>query len=548
MKHLNIKYSVAMVAIFFCMFAVTAQAQNIYTVAGNDTAGYSGDGGAATSAKLYNPIGVAVDASGNLFIADFYNNRIRKVSTSGVITTVAGNGTSGYSGDGGAATSAELNYPISVAVDGSDNLYIVDYNNTVIRKVATNGTISTVAGNGITGYSGDGGAATSAELNGLIGVAVDGGGNLYIADPGNNRIRKVSTNGIITPVAGNGYNAGIGGGYSGDGGAATSAALYYPQSVYVDGSGNLYIADAGNNRIRKVSTNGIITTVAGNGTSGYSGDGGTATSAKLNVPTGVAVDRNGNLYIADTRNNVIRKVATNGIINTVAGNSKQGYSGDGGPATSAELNYPNSVAEDGNGNLYIVDQSNNVIREVVYKGLPLPVGIASFTAKATSNSNLLQWRIANEANTDYFVVERSNDNKAFTAMGTIKAIGSGANSYAYTDNNPTPYPLNGVLYYRLQIVDKDGSFTFSKVVSVQLTVDRLPLTVAPNPSKDKVTVMGNHISSIQVIDNLGRVIKTQTLKDATNPTLSVNALPVGVYHLRVQTTDGKVSGVGFVKE
>ena len=308
----------------------------ITTVAGNGRAFYSGDGGAATNAAWEDPFGVAVDASGNLFIVDSFNNRICKVGTDGIITTLAGNGIPGYSGDGGGATNAELNYPSGVAVDASGNLFIADTGNYRIREVRTNGIITTVAGNGTRGYSGDGGPATKAELDNPTGVAVDASGNLFIADSGNDRIREVGTNGIITTVAGNGTY-----GYSGDGGPATNAELWNPDGVAVDASGNLFIADQDNNRIREVGTNGIITTVAGNGTNGYSGDGGAATSAELSLAHGVAVDASGNLFIADSENSRIREVGTNGIITTVAGNGTQGYSGDGGAATSAELSYPN---------------------------------------------------------------------------------------------------------------------------------------------------------------------------------------------------------------
>jgi N-acetylneuraminic acid mutarotase len=339
---------------------------NIITQVGNvnGTAGYSGDGEAATSAELNAPFGAVVDSSGNLYIADADNNCIRKVTAStGIITTVAGNGTEGYSGDGGAATSAELDTPTGVAVDTSGNLYIVDLNNDLIRKVtASTGIITTVAGNGTLGYSGDGGAATSAELNSPFGVAVDASGNIYIADSGNNNIRKVTAStGIITTVAGNGT-----GGYSGDSGVATSAELNSPFGVAVDASSNLYIADSGNNRIRKVAAStGIITTTAGNGTAGYSGDSGAATSAALYSPFGVAVDASGNIYIADTYNLVIRTVtASTGIITTVAGNGTAGSTGDGGAASSAELSYPTGVVVDSLGNFYIADYNNNKVRTV----------------------------------------------------------------------------------------------------------------------------------------------------------------------------------------
>jgi len=331
----------------------------ITTVAGNGTPGFSGDGGPATLAELNYPYGVAVDGSGNLYIADFQNVRIRMVNPSGVITTVAGNGVSGFSGDGGSATSAQISSPVGVAVDGKGNLYFADFDNNRIRMVNSSGVISTVAGNGIRNSSGDGGPATSAELYNPSGVALDGNGNLYIAGYFDNRIRMVNTSGIITTVAGNGTP-----GFSGDGGPATSAELYYPSGVAVDGQGNIYIGDLYNNRIRMVNASGVITTVAGNGTAGFSGDGGPATSAELNMPAGVAVDGNGNFYIADTNNNRVRMVNPSGMITTVAGHGSSGFGGDGGPAKSAELYVPYGVAVDGNGNLYIADTDNNRIRVV----------------------------------------------------------------------------------------------------------------------------------------------------------------------------------------
>jgi uncharacterized protein (TIGR03437 family) len=391
-------------------------------VAGNSRPGYSGDGGPATNAQLYYPTAVAADSSGNLFIADSYNHRIRQVSGSGVITTVAGNGAGGFSGDGGAATDARLYYPSGVAVDGGGNLFIRDSGNgsvrqvspsgiitTVntfgfasgktgiaaldgavdssgniyiadayvpsIRKISTSGIITTVAGNGTRGFSGDGGQATNAQLNlepfdpdfglGDAGfVAVDGSGNVFIADSGNGRIRKVSPSGIITTVAGNGPTCCS----SGDGGPASSAQLNAPSGVAADNAGNIFIADSSNHRVRKVSPSGIITTVAGNGAPGYSGDGGPATDARLHYPSGVAVDGTGNVFIADSSNHRIRLVSPNGIIITVAGNGTPGYSGDGGSATSAQLLYPSGVAADASGNVFIVG-GNFRIRQVSENGI-----------------------------------------------------------------------------------------------------------------------------------------------------------------------------------
>jgi sugar lactone lactonase YvrE len=336
-------------------------------VNGNGFGGYSGDGGAATNAELNFPSCVAVDAISNLFIADSSNNLIRKVDNKGIITTFAGTGGIAFSGDGGAATNAQFHYLGGLAVDAIGNLFIADTSNYRIRKVGTNGIIITVAGGGTSGL-GDGGAATNAELNFPSRVAVDAISNLFIAD--SNLIRKVDNKGIITTFAGTGGIA-----FSGDGGAATNAQfhLYYLGGLAVDATGNLFIADTYNYRIRKVGTNGIITTVAGGGTSGL-GDGGAATNAELNFPSGVAVDAIGNLFIVDDY--VIRKVDNKGIITTVAGNGTNGYSGDGGVATNAELNNPTDVAVDTTGKLFIADSHNFRIR-VVNPGTPCPTQVLS---------------------------------------------------------------------------------------------------------------------------------------------------------------------------
>ena len=328
----------------------------IDTVAGNGTHGYSGDEGLATSALLHYPRAVAIDAAGNVYIAD--DQRIRKVTATGIITTVAGKGTPGYSGDGGPATLAQLKYPAGVAVDAAGNLYIADSSNSSVRKV-TAGIISTVAGNGTAGYSGDGGPAASAQLNYPQGLALDTAGNLYIADGYNNRIRKVTTDGIIFTIAGGGT------GGSGDGGPAISAFIPDPHGIAIDAAGALYITDWSNSRIRKVTTDGVIDTVAGNGSFGYSGDDGPATSAQLGSPFGLAVDAIGNLYIADTNNSRIRKV-TDGVIRTVAGNRTYGYAGDAGPATLAQLSAPFGLAVDAAGNLFVADTNNSRIRKVTF--------------------------------------------------------------------------------------------------------------------------------------------------------------------------------------
>lgn len=340
----------------------------ITTVAGTGAYnGSLGDGGPATNAVLAKPRGLAGDQMGNILIAGDFA-LIRKLDTNGTITSVAGNGQYGFSGDGGPATNAQLyanNGLSGIVVDGFGNYFISDAGNYRVRKVDTNGIITTVAGSGSGFYSGDGGPATNAKV-GPEGIAVDGFGNLFIADYINCRIRKVDTNGIITTVAGTGSN-----GFSGDGGPATNAALYLPMGVTVDGFGNLLVADTVNYRIRKVDTNGIITTVVGTGFPGASGDGGSAVTATLYLPSHAIFDAFGNLYIADTQNSRIRKVDTNGIITTVAGKGPTGFSGDGGAATNAALYQPYDLALDANGNLYIADSQNNRIRKVGLAGSPV---------------------------------------------------------------------------------------------------------------------------------------------------------------------------------
>jgi uncharacterized protein (TIGR03437 family) len=329
----------------------------INTVAGNGTLVFSGDGGPATKAGIGIPPDVAIDGAGNLYIVDRNNNRIRKVDTSGTISTFAGNGTSDSSGDGGPATSAALFLPIAIAVDGAGNVYIADPGEG-LRKVDTAGIINSVP-------------VISSFLSKIAspgGMTVDSAGNVYVSDMNGSAIYKLDKTGVLTTVAGGTF------GFSGDGGAATKAALNFPSGVAIDSAGNIYFADKGNNRVRKVDTKGIITTFAGTGTAGYSGDGGPATSAKLGLNLtaafqGVAVDSAGNVYIADPANNRIRVVNPAGIISTFAGNGGPFATGslgngDGGPPASASVSTPYGVRVDSAGNVFIADTGHNVIRKV----------------------------------------------------------------------------------------------------------------------------------------------------------------------------------------
>jgi sugar lactone lactonase YvrE len=359
---------------------VLCQAQSVpaYTISaavGNGTAGFSGDGGAAVCAEVNFPSAVVVDSAGNLYIADQANYRIRKVDTSGNISTIAGNGTKGNAGDGKAATSANIGSAGGIAVDSSGNVYFSDTANNVVRKIASGGTITTVAGSGTPGFSGDttpftlaakvaAGSttvdlATSAKLNAPTGIVVDSKGNIYISDTTNNRIRRVSvTDQTITTVAGDGT-----GNYYGDGAGAEYSEINHPVGLAIDAADNIYVADSLNHRIRKISgSDGTISTVAGFGQPGSADNGGYAVNSLLHYPSSVSVDKTGNLYIADFINNRVRMVNTSGLISTIAGSGKFGKGGDGGPALAATMYFPCSVAVNASGNVYMIDSLNTRIR------------------------------------------------------------------------------------------------------------------------------------------------------------------------------------------
>jgi len=354
--------------LFLLLLPVFVSGQVIETIAGNGVAGYSGDGGAAIFAKFNWPNTVKFDRFGNMYISDWRNNVIRKINTTGIITTVAGNGygagiigVGGYTGDGGSATDAELNGPVDIAFDADGNMYFNDQGS-VIRKISNSGIISTIAGTGVNGYNGDGIPATAAELNSDVGIVFDNAGNLYFSDESSHRVRKINALGIISTVAGTGTA-----GYNVDNIAATVAQLSSPCFLAIDSVGNLYITEHGNHRVRRVDNIGIITTVAGNGVPGNSGDGGPATAANISAPEAIVFDVLGNFYISDGISCTIRKVTPSGIITTILGNDTCGYKGDGGSATNAEINIEAlCTAVDPFGDLYIADYENSRIRRVVY--------------------------------------------------------------------------------------------------------------------------------------------------------------------------------------
>ena len=346
-------------------FAGQAQVNIITTIANKDTSiGYGGDNGTAINAKLNRPESLCLDKFGHLFIADAGNSRIRRINLStGIITTVAGcNDTGGYNGDGGLAINSRLNAPDGVFTDDTGNIYIADALNNRIRKVViSTGVITTIAGTGIAGDTGDNGLAINAELNFPSGVCLDHSGNVYIADYTNNKIRKIDVaTDFITTIAGTGIS-----GNFGDGGLATNAKFNGPIQVFVDSIGNIFVVDQWNSVVRKVDiATGIISTIAGNGIAGYSGDNGVAINAELNQPSGVYVDNKENIFITEFGNGVIRKInGLTGVITTIAGTGTWGYSGDGGIATNAQL-VPGNAFFDSNGNMYIVDYGNNCIRKI----------------------------------------------------------------------------------------------------------------------------------------------------------------------------------------
>lgn len=468
--HLRSIINSAVLVTFFIATNALAQPGIISTAAGTGIGGYSGDGGPATAAQLNHPGQITADASGNIYIAELNNNVIRKISISGIISTVAGTGVAGYSGDGGPATAAKLNSPYGIAIDGAGNLYIGDFNNQRVRKVNTSGIISTVAGTGTGGYGGDGGPAAAATLWNPGFLNVDGTGNVYVCDNQNQRVRKINVaTGIITTVAGNGTA-----GYSGDGGPATSARLSYPNGIFIDGVGIMYIGDASNNVIRKVNSSGIISTIAGTGVAGYSGDGGPATAAMLNLSSNLYVDAAGNILFADTYNERVRKINTSGIITTIAGTGVAGYSGDGGLATAAQLNRPDGVVIAPSGKIYISEGYNNRIRVIGPNNTP------SFSAGATASLGLCESASATSINS--LLAATDVDAGQTLAWSTVTAPAHGMLVAAYTTTSTggtvTPAGLSytptagysGTDIFTVKVTDGIASDT----ITIYVAVDPLP--------------------------------------------------------------------------
>lgn len=512
--------------------------QNIITVAGTGTAGYNGDGIPATTAQFNGVQGLALDGAGNIYAADIAGNRIRKITiATGLITTVAGTGTAGYNGDGILATAAQINIPSALAFDGNGDLYFTDRSNSRIRKITTStGIITTVAGTGAPGYNGDGIAATTAQLNNPNEVSFDGSGNLYIADWFNNRVRKIdAVTGIISTIAGTGTA-----GYNGDGIPATAAQINGPCGIIFDKAGNTYIAEYGGARVRKINiSTGLITTIAGTGTFGYNGDGILATTAQLSGCAYIKFDIAENMFIGEGSNQRVREIIkSTGLISTIAGTGTSGYNGDGIPATSAQLNYPFYILFDQpECTMYIADYYNNRIRKVTggFAGcIPLPVKLLSFTGKNNGGYNFLEWKVDGGINTDYFEIERSNDSRNFQALDIVNGTGDSTpvSSYSFIDKNP----LTGINYYRLRQNDNNGTSTYSKIIAITCqSPSNLSINIYPNPGNGQITITSCSILDEMTISNpAGQIIYH---KQPREKNLSLRLNQTGVFFIQLITAN-----------
>jgi hypothetical protein len=590
-------YRLAISLLLACLATGSASAQNIITITGNGTAGFSGDSGPATAAQMNAPTGVASDMFGNIYIADYGNSAIRKVDKAGIITTFAGSstGVAGYSGDGGPATLAKLNYPTCVSFDASGNLYISDVSNHVVRKVDLSGIISTVAGNGSASFSGDGGPATAAGIIYPDLVAFDAAGNMYIPDYNDHRIRKVSTSGVITTIAGNGSA-----GYSGDGGPALSALLNQPMGLSFNAAGELFFADSHNDRVRKIDITGTITTVAGTGLHTSGPDGSPATASSIGFPTSTIHDASGNLYIAELDFNRIRKVDAAGIITTFAGNGFSAFSGDRGHATACSFNHPIAMTIDVAGNFHIDDYYNNRIRTIP----AAPVATFSLSSTSICQDSCLQL-----ANMDAFML----DSFRWSANGVlIPSTGSMPTTLCFASAGPQPvslymYNVNGADTFNLPftvnptlhpfITESGGVFSASGTYSTyqwykdgvaisgattatytsvepgtyQVEVSaggctaksntittvasteglsnarELPISLTPNPNSGSFTLSGYTNSaekvSIDVTNSIGQVVYNSQVavsNGAIRSNISLSErLPSGIYLISIRAADAK---------
>lgn len=460
-----------------CCFLANGQAQTISTIAGTGVAGFSGDGGSATAADIKYPWGIALDKAQNLYFTDNGNNRVRMINTTtGVITSIAGTGSSGSSGDGGPATAATFQGVSGIAIDKFGNIFLSENKGHRIRKIDPAGIISTYAGS-IAGFGGDGGPATAAKITSPNEVAVDTFGNVYIPDQSNNRVRMVNTSGIISTIAGIGV-----GGYSGDGGPATSAKISIPNDIFVAQNGSVFIAENTNAVVRMINTSGIISTFAGTGIVGFSGDGSPATSAKMNGLAGIYLNKFVEMLVCDQDNNRIRKVDASGIINTIAGTGTPGYSGDGGMATATNLYRPNKVIQDIYGNIYIADLENNRIRKINNTN-----NLPAFLDGTTKPLALCQGSTANYSS----LVSVSDVDIAQTetwSAGTAPSHGTISSSYSAISTGGTLTPV-GLTYTPVSSFAGLDTFVIQLSDGTSTIFDTIYVTVNAKP--DAGIIIGN---------------------------------------------------------
>lgn len=498
----------------FCvtLFAIVAKAQTISTFAGSAGASgtYTGDGGAATAAGFDFPGAPVMDAAGNIYITDRYNHVVRKVSTAGIITTIAGDGTAGGLGDGGAATAAQLSQPVGMTIDASGNLYVAEHGGHRIRKITPAGIISTVAGSGVSGHTGDGGAATAAKISYPTDVAFDGAGNMYISDYNYGYVRKVDPSGIITNFAG-------GGSSFADGIPATDASLWANNGVCVDATGNVYIADMNHHRICKVTPAGLCYTIAGDGTAGYTGDGGLATAARTDMPAFLKVDQAGNLFFADHGNHAIRKINTSGIISSVAGTGTSGNTGDGGPATAATISLPAGLFFSPAGDLYFCAQGYGLVKKITATAATVtgaPNICVGATTTFTAGTPGAVW---------------SSSNPAIATVGATSGIVSGVSAGTVT------------ISYSMGLLFGSSSITIDPCF---LSVDNIqadtPPYIYPNPASGNFTIALPEISNemtATIFDFLGREVKSISVVNTRQIDVSSENIPSGNYIIKLSSND-----------
>jgi hypothetical protein len=534
-----------------------AQTGLITTIAGTGAGGYFGDTGPATAAQLNAPGSLAVDGIGNIYIGDASNHRVRKIDPSGTITTFAGIGVAGHTGDGGPATAAKTTWPGFIAVDGAGNVYIDD--NPQIRKIDAMGIITTIGGTpGPGAYSGDGSPATLTTFGSGIHMTADVSGNVYVSDAVNYRVFKFNPGigaGLVTTIAGTGVA-----GYSGDNGPATLAQLSDLRSIGVDATGNIFVSDAASSTIRKINTSGVITTYAGNGTAGYSGDGGPATAAKISISGQITFDASGNLYFADIFNYRVRRIDAAGIITTYAGTGVSGFGGDNGPATSAQM-VPFGVVWR-SGSVYITD--GNRVRRI--KGLDLFA--PSFTTGSTSTLSVCE----NDGPKDISSMMVVNDGDAGEtqtwSLASPPLHGTAMAAYTTTSTG-SPLTPTGLSYtptigytgndsFKVSISDylnRSDTITIYATVHARSychvavnSINDQQLLVYPNPSKDELNITGIQMeTTCKLYNYTGMCVLQRTLQPGSN-TICMQRIPAGLYVLELNGSDGERKMIRVVKD